>query len=281
MKKIIIQFSVALLLITGIYVYKYNNEKDLEVSNISQDIMNDYEDIIIKHGNEDEKVIALTFDDGPDKDFTPQVLDILKKNNVKATFFVVGENVEWNAEILKRQHEEGHEIGNHTFTHINVSKKGYNDIYKEINNTQQAVKKVIGEEPKLFRPPYRAISKAMCNIVKEKDMNIVLWSNLDPRDWSNPGVYYIVDTITSKVQNGTIILLHDYNNLRNKKSQTVQALEIVIPKLKEMGYKFVTVSELIENLEQEQTMQNNNRGFQLGSFFLYNNNIYLSGRKKY
>lgn len=102
MKKIIIQFSVALLLITGIYVYKYNNEKDLEVSNISQDIMNDYEDIIIKHGNEDEKVIALTFDDGPDKDFTPQVLDILKKNNVKATFFVVGENVEWNAEILKR-----------------------------------------------------------------------------------------------------------------------------------------------------------------------------------
>ena len=82
MKKIIIQFSVALLLITGIYVYKYNNEKDLEVSNISQDIMNDYEDIIIKHGNEDEKVIALTFDDGPDKDFTPQVLDILKKNNV-------------------------------------------------------------------------------------------------------------------------------------------------------------------------------------------------------
>ena len=255
MKKIIIQFSVALLLITGIYVYKYNNEKDLEVSNISQDIMNDYEDIIIKHGNEDEKVIALTFDDGPDKDFTPQVLDILKKNNVKATFFVVGENVEWNAEILKRQHEEGHEIGNHTFTHINVSKKGYNDIYKEINNTQQAVKKVIGEEPKLFRPPYRAISKAMCNIVKEKDMNIVLWSNLDPRDWSNPGVYYIVDTITSKVQNGTIILSHDYNNLRNKKSQTVQALEIVIPKLKEMGYKFVTVSELIENLEKEQTMQ--------------------------
>ena len=174
---------------------------------------------------------------------------------MKATFFLVGENIERNADIVAREVEEGHEIGNHTFTHINVSKKGYNDIYKEINNTQQAVKKVIGEEPKLFRPPYRAISKAMCNIVKEKDMNIVLWSNLDPRDWSNPGVYYIVDTITSKVQNGTIILLHDYNNLRNKKSQTVQALEIVIPKLKEMGYKFVTVSELIENLEKEQTMQ--------------------------
>ena len=88
----------------------------------------------------------------------------------------------------------------------------------------------------------------MCSIVKQKDMNVVLWSNLDPRDWSNPGVNYIVNTITSKVDNGTIILLHDYNNLRNKRSQTIQALEIIIPKLKAMGYKFVTVSELIEHL---------------------------------
>ncbi len=86
-------------------------------------------------------------------------------------------------------------------------------------------------------------------------MNIILWSNLDPRDWSNPGVSYIVDTITSKVQNGTIILLHDYNNLRNERSQTIQALEIVIPKLKEMGYKFVTVSELIEHMDKEQPIQ--------------------------
>ena len=255
MKKISILLSIGLFLIIGIYTYRQSMNEDLEVLSISNDIINDYKDIIIKSGNNDEKVIALTFDDGPDRDFTPQVLDILKKNDVKATFFVVGENVEWNPEILKRQYNEGHEIGNHTFTHINVSKKGYDDIYKEINNTQQAIKKVIGEEPKLFRPPYRAISKSMCNIVKEKDMNIILWSNLDPRDWSNPGVDYIVDTIMSKVQNGTIILLHDYNNLRNKKSQTIQALDIIIPKLKEMGYRFVKVSELINNLEKDKTMQ--------------------------
>ena len=255
MKKISILLSIGLFLIIGIYTYRQSMNEDLEVLSISNDIINDYKDIIIKSGNNDEKVIALTFDDGPDRDFTPQVLDILKKNDVKATFFVVGENVEWNPEILKRQYNEGHEIGNHTFTHINVSKKGYDDIYKEINNTQQAIKKVIGEEPKLFRPPYRAISKSMCNIVKEKDMNIILWSNLDPRDWSNPGVDYIVDTIMSKVQNGTIILLHDYNNLRNKKSQTIQALDIIILKLKEMGYRFVTVSELINNLEKDKTMQ--------------------------
>ena len=257
MKKVVIQAFIIVLLKTGLCIYRYNENKDIDIEtlSVSNDIMNDYEDIIIKHGSDNEKLIALTFDDGPDKDFTPQVLDILKQNDVKATFFVVGENVGWNPEILKREYEEGHEIGNHTFTHINVSKKGYEDIYKEINDTQQAVKKVIGKEPTLFRPPYRALSKNMCSIVKQKDMNVVLWSNLDPRDWSNPGVNYIVDTITSKVDNGTIILLHDYNNLRNKRSQTIQALEIIIPKLKAMGYDFVTVSELIEHLEKEQSVQ--------------------------
>ena len=255
MKKVVIQVCLIVLLITGVYIYRYNENIDIETLSVSNEIMNDNEDIIIKHGSNNEKLIALTFDDGPDKDFTPQVLDILKNNDVKATFFVVGENVGWNPEILKREYEEGHEIGNHTFTHINVSKKGYEDIYKEINDTQQAVKKVIGKEPTLFRPPYRALSKNMCSIVKQKDMNVVLWSNLDPRDWSNPGVNYIVNTITSKVDNGTIILLHDYNNLRNKRSQTIQALEIIIPKLKAMGYKFVTVSELIEHLEKEQSIQ--------------------------
>ena len=108
---------------------------------------------------DDEKLIALTFDDGPDKDFTPQVLDILKKYDIKATFFVVGENVGWNPEILKREYEEGHAIGNHTYTHINVAKRDYSEVDKEINKTQETIKKVIGKEPSLFRPPYRAISR--------------------------------------------------------------------------------------------------------------------------
>ncbi|HSQ89642.1 polysaccharide deacetylase family protein [Romboutsia sp.] len=255
MKKVIYTIAVALLLLIGIYSYKQENLNIKETINFKKDIMNDYEDIIIKKGNDNEKVIALTFDDGPDEDFTPQVLDILKKYNVKATFFVVGEKIGWNPKLLKREYDEGHEIGNHTFTHINVSKRGYEEIDKEITKTQKSIKKVIGEEPILFRPPYRAISKDMCSIIKEKNMNIVLWSNLDARDWSNPGVYYIVNTITSKVQNGNIILLHDYNNLRNSKSQTIQALDVVIPKLKEMGYNFVTVSQLIDHLDKDHPTQ--------------------------
>lgn len=256
MKKILYVVSALLLMVIGLYSYSKEDSQTKETLNLKQDIVNDYEDIIIKKGNDDEKMIALTFDDGPDEDFTPQILDILKKYDVKATFFVVGEKVGWNPELLKREYEEGHEIGNHTFTHINVSKRGYAEIDKEINDTQKAIKNVIGKEPKLFRPPYRAISKDMCSIVKSKDMNIILWSNLDPRDWSNPGVYYIVNTITSKVENGNIVLLHDYNNLRNSKSQTIQALDVVIPRLKEMGYKFVTVSQLIDHIDKDHPTQN-------------------------
>ena len=264
MKKNWIIGCLSVLIIVTIFFIKNDNLKSTETLNIenynyetNNDIGRDYEDIIIKKGNEDEKIIALTFDDGPDEVFTPQVLDILKKNDVKATFFLVGENLKQNKEIVKRQFEEGHEIGNHTYTHINVAKSGYDKVYEEITKTQEEIKEITGVEPKLFRPPYRAMSRNMCDIIKNKNMNIILWSNLDPRDWSNPGVYSIVNTIESKVGNGNIILLHDYNNLRNSKSQTIQALESVIPYLKEQGYKFVTISELIENLDKKEKQTQN------------------------
>ncbi|KPI48121.1 oligosaccharide deacetylase [Clostridioides difficile] len=255
MKKVIWGICICLLSLVGVYTYNHNQDNLKETYSLSDSKISDYEDVIIKKGNDDEKVIALTFDDGPDEVFTPQVLDILKKNDVKATFFVVGEKVEYNKELLKRQYDEGHEIGNHTFTHINVAKNSYGKVEKEITDTQNAVKNVIGVEPKIFRPPYRAMSKSVCDIIVSKRMNIILWSNLDPRDWSNPGVGSIINTILTKVQNGNIILLHDYNNKRNDKSQTIQALEVVIPKLKEKGYKFVTISELIAHLDKNEQVQ--------------------------
>lgn len=254
MKKLLYIVAIGLLLFIGIYSYNIKVEEK-EVANWNIDSLNDYEDIIIKKGDDTEKLIALTFDDGPDEDYTPKILDILKKHDVKATFFVVGQKVGWDQEIVKREHEEGHEIGNHTFSHINVCHREYDDIYKEITETQEAIKKITGKEPTIFRPPYRAINKEMCSIVKEKKMNVVLWSDLDPRDWSNPGVYFITNTILTKVKNGNIILLHDYNNQRKSTSQTIQALDIIIPELKAKGYKFVTVSELIINMNKHYPAQ--------------------------
>lgn len=249
MRKTIYALILGAIVLIGISIRNIYN-KDIEVGMLEKTSKNDYEDLIIKCGNTDEKLIALTFDDGPDEDFTPKILDILKKYNVKATFYVIGEKVQYNKKIIKRQYEEGHEIGNHTYTHINVSKNGYNKIKKEIGDTQSAVKSVTGIYPKTFRPPYRAISKDMCDIIKEKDMNIVLWSYVDARDWESPGVCSIVKSIESGIQNGCIILLHDYNKIRTPKSQTIEALDIIIPNLLEKGYKFVTISELIEHLEK-------------------------------
>jgi len=248
-RKTIYALILGAIVLIGISIKNISN-KDIEVGVLEKTSKNDYEDFIIKCGNTDEKLIALTFDDGPDEDFTPQILDILKKYNVKATFYVIGQKVQYNKKIIKRQHEEGHEIGNHTYTHINVSKNGYNKIKKEIGDTQSAVKSVTGVYPKTFRPPYRAISKDMCDIIKEKNMNIVLWSYVDARDWESPGVCSIVKSIESGIQNGCIILLHDYNKIRAPKSQTIEALDIIIPNLLEKGYKFVTISQLIEHLEK-------------------------------
>lgn len=255
MRKTIYALILGAIVLIGISI-KNISTKDIEVGVLEKTSKNDYEDLIIKCGNTDEKLIALTFDDGPDEDFTPQILDILKKYNVKATFYVIGQKVQYNKKIIKRQHEEGHEIGNHTYTHINVSKNGYNKIKKEIGDTQSAVKSVTGVYPKTFRPPYRAISKDMCDIIKEKDMNIVLWSYVDARDWESPGVCSIVKSIESGIQNGCIILLHDYNKIRAPKSQTIEALDIIIPNLLEKGYKFVTISELIEHLEKNTNNEN-------------------------
>lgn len=249
MRKTIYALILGVIVLIGISIKNISN-KDMETGIFKKTSKLDYEDLIIKYGNTDEKLIALTFDDGPDEDFTPQILDILKKYNVKATFYVIGEKVQYNKKIIKREYEEGHEIGNHTYTHINVSKNGYNKIKKEIGDTQSAVKSVTGVYPKTFRPPYRAISKDMCEIIKEKDMNIVLWSYVDARDWQSPGVSSIVKSIETGIQNGCIILLHDYNKVRNSKSQTIDALDIIIPDLLEKGYKFVTISELIEHLEK-------------------------------
>lgn len=199
------------------------------------------DEVFIHCGSRDKKMIALTFDDGPHPKETNQVLDVLKKYDVKATFFIAGKHANWYPEPLVRASKEGHEIGNHTFTHPDITNLSSAQIEEEITKCEEILVKLTGKKPALFRPPYGSYRKEnLAQIASKYDYKIVLWSTIDARDWENPQASKIANTIIEKVKNGDIILLHDYAT-----NNTVEALNILIPELQKQGYKFVTVSELI------------------------------------
>ncbi|QEK13431.1 polysaccharide deacetylase family protein [Crassaminicella thermophila] len=198
---------------------------------------------IIKYGPKNQKVIALTFDDGPHPRFTPQILDLLKKYDAKATFFVLGRHVELYPTVIKRAVAEGHEIGNHTYTHIDIKNTSLKKLQNEFEKTQNIIFSVTGIKPKIFRPPFGFCTEKVIKLANQNDCKIILWSNhQDSKDWSNPGVQKIIKKTLSNVENGDIILLHDYVE---GPSQTIEALKTILPELKNRGYEFVTISKLI------------------------------------
>ena len=195
-----------------------------------------------------EKVVALTFDDGPHPKYTAEILDILAKHNAKATFFVVGENAEKNPELILRQYNEGHEIANHTFTH--PLKTTLPKLEIELKQTDDLIFSITGNHPKLFRPVEGQYTDEMIQNVVKKGYQVVMWSwHQDTEDWKSPGVHRIEKTVLKGVEPGNIILFHDGGGNR---SQTVKALDKIINKLQKQGYEFVTVSDLIKmkNLDE-------------------------------
>lgn len=190
-----------------------------------------------------EKCIALTFDDGPHPKYTPMILDILEKYGAKGTFFVIGQNAEKYPDIVLDEYNRGHEIGNHTYSHPDLKKISAEDFLNEITKTNEVLKGITGSEPHLFRPPGGYLSNAIVNEVASCDATTVLWSwRQDTRDWSCPSVGCVVSTVLDNLKDGDIVLFHDFIS---GKSPTPDALEKILSKLTEQGYKFVTVSELM------------------------------------
>lgn len=187
--------------------------------------------------------IALTFDDGPHPRYTVQILDILKRYGIKATFFTVGENAELYPEVLKRAVQEGHEIGNHTYTHPHIKGMDSKKLAEEVRRTEKAIETITGYKTTLFRPPEGVVDQAVKVMATTNDYRLVLW-HVDTRDWAGTSTDGIYKKVIDNVRPGDIILMHDY---LIKKCHTVEALELIIPKLIEEGYEFVTVSELIES----------------------------------
>ncbi len=188
------------------------------------------------------KYIALTFDDGPHPTQTDEILAVLAQYDVKATFFPIGKNIIEHPDIERRVFEAGHEIGNHTYSHVTVSRLSNEKLQEEIEATATLLQEQCGWTPVLFRPPGGDISDSAIKLVNQLGYRYVLWSwRVDTRDWAAVSVDSVVKTVMDNVQDGDVILFHDYVV---GKSPTAEALKILIPALQEQGYQFVTVSEL-------------------------------------
>ena len=183
-----------------------------------------------------KKRVALTFDDGPDAKVTPQILAILKKYNVKATFFMVGKNASNNPKTAEQVYKEGHEIGNHTWNHPKLTNLAKASVKEEVDRTSNAIYKAIGQYPTVFRPPYGAISDQVRSVIT---MPSILWS-IDTLDWKHRNADKILTYVKASVNDGSIILMHDIHQT------TADGLENVILYLQKQGYECVTVSDILQ-----------------------------------
>jgi cellulose synthase/poly-beta-1,6-N-acetylglucosamine synthase-like glycosyltransferase/peptidoglycan/xylan/chitin deacetylase (PgdA/CDA1 family)/spore germination protein YaaH len=201
-----------------------------------------------------EHQVAITFDDGPDPQWTPEILDILKAANAKAAFFIVGANAENYPDLLRRIVEEGHEIGNHTYYHPNLALCWPEHVRVELNATQLLIEAITGRSTTLFRPPYAADTSptqlselAPLQIAQDLDYVCVL-ENIDPQDWAKPGAEIILQRIKQQRRDGSIILLHDGGGNR---SQTVEALPRILQWLHARGDTVVPLSTLLGTSRDE------------------------------
>jgi peptidoglycan/xylan/chitin deacetylase (PgdA/CDA1 family) len=180
-------------------------------------------------------MVALTFDDGPSK-YTPRIIDVLNEYNSKGTFFVVGESIKRNKEILIEMIKDGHEIGNHSYNHKDLTSITEEELYRQIVGTDDLLEIYTGHRTTIMRPPYGSNNEET-----NKNINkpIILWS-VDTLDWKNRNAEIVKNNILNNVKDGDIVLMHDLYE------STAQAAEMVIPELIKRGYQLVTVSELTQ-----------------------------------
>ena len=192
------------------------------------------------NGDTSRKVVALTFDDGPDRRVTPQVLKILAKYKVPASFFLVGSYVKKYPEVVKQVLEAGHLVLNHSATHQSYLKKSKDWLKQDLLSTEEAIYKVIGKRPAMFRPPYGDIDAQMIEVIKDNDYKHIIWS-YDTLDWTGASVDTIAQGLIQQVRPGEIVLMHSRSGVEN----TVKALPTIIQKLRAQGYQLVKLDEML------------------------------------
>ncbi|NLK20702.1 MAG: polysaccharide deacetylase family protein [Epulopiscium sp.] len=199
---------------------------------------------IITNGSKTQKKIALTFDDGPDNNYTLQILNVLRKHNTKATFFLLGVKTKEYPSVAKLIVDEGHVIGNHTYNHPNLYKKDLQTFRNEVEMTQELIFKTTGIRPNLFRAPYGNINENQLSELKSMGLTAVGWS-VDSLDWKSLPSKAIETNVMPNIDSGSIILMHCAGHHTQNLTGTANALDKMIPTLKDKGYEFVTIAELM------------------------------------
>lgn len=216
-----------------------------EPSPVSNNILQEkYPETVFLRGAWDDFRVALTFDDGPDPRYTTKILDILKKHDAKATFFLVGARAKAYPDIVNRMITEGHSIGNHTFWHPNLAKEGTGRLHWELTQTQKVLHQITGKETTLFRAPYGSLNEELVELAKVMGYNVIGWS-VDSNDWMQLTPEQIKKNVLSNVNPGSIILMHDGGHWTMDLLGTVESLDEIIIRLKDDGIEFVTVDELL------------------------------------
>ena len=195
--------------------------------------------------------VALTFDDGPDDVFTPLILDKLQKYDVKATFFLLGSNIEKFPEMAKQIAAAGHVIGNHTYSHPKLTEMSDEDYHDQIQKSDEIIQKLVGYKPRFFRPPYGAISESQVQWATAQKMMVIQWS-IDTLDWQGLSAQKITETVVDNVLPGSIILQHHAPGVPLQGS--VDALDDIIPSLRQQGVRFVTLPEMFNVTKEKELL---------------------------
>ncbi|MFZ0369204.1 MAG: polysaccharide deacetylase family protein [Halobacillus sp.] len=206
---------------------------------------------MLYQGQIQDKIIALTFDDGPDQQYTPEILDILHKHQVKATFFLMGSRVAKYPDVTRRIVDDGHAIGNHTYWHPNLAEADIHQMEWEINQTNNQIYQATGQTTQWFRAPYGALNEQQILNLGFLGYKGIGWS-IDTEDWKGPGDQAITRQVIQNVHPGAIILMHNAGHWTQDLSGTVEALDELIPLLKRHGYQFVTIPQMWQLNHQSQ-----------------------------
>jgi peptidoglycan/xylan/chitin deacetylase (PgdA/CDA1 family) len=197
---------------------------------------------LIDHIDTPHKVVAITFDDRPNPLYTLKVLDILEEVSGKATFFMIGQHIERYPEIVEVVKTQGHEIGNHTYSHANLISLDKEGVLREIELTAALIDTMTGRKSVIFRPPYLDFNETVISMCHQFGYMMIGALNTDALDWEQPGMDYIIQKTRSHIKNGSILFFHDGIGDR---SQTIEAVKILVSELKSQGYDLVTISELL------------------------------------